>query len=75
MKQRAENGAYLPHYLSIKVREELSLPPRDACQNTDTRTTTSLPNVGIFTTLGTEVGQVVSSQGASLGWWPVPVTE
>lgn len=32
----AESGAYLPRYLSIKVRVELSLPPRGACQNKTT---------------------------------------
>lgn len=38
--------------MSIKVSRELSLSLRDACQNGDTNTTTTLPNVAIFTALG-----------------------
>ncbi len=37
-----KSGAYLAHYLSIKVRGELSLPPRDACQNTGMQTQSQL---------------------------------
>lgn len=37
------------------------------------QTTTTLPNVGVFIMLGTGVRQVVLSQGALLGWWPVTV--
>lgn len=40
-----------------------------------TNTIATLPNVGIFTTLGTGVKQVVPSQGTLLGWWPGAVTE
>lgn len=77
MEHTQESGLYLPHFLAIKVRGDLFLSLGDACQNGDTNTTTTLPNVGIFTALGAAelvhggVREPVSSQATTLCWWPV----
>lgn len=59
-----ESGTYLPHFLTIKVRGELFLSLGDACLNGNTNTTTTLPNVGIFTALG--AGELVGLESRHL---------
>lgn len=48
-----ESGAYLPRFLTIKVREASLLPSQQRLSQYSTASTiTTLPNVGIFTMLG-----------------------